>query len=249
MNTTVAADRWITTFRPNSLARLRLFCLPAAGGNASAFQEWVNLFPEDIDICAVQLPGRQQRAAERPYTRMSLAVQALEQAIRPYLDLPFAIFGTCTGSLVGFELAQRLRRTLDIQPSHFFASCCRAPHLPDRDLPIHALPGDRLWAEIERLGGTPAIVTAHPEMRSVLSPVLRADFELAETYLYRGSRPLDCPLTVFGGIQDTIVSSDELAAWRDHTTGAFQTLMVNGGHYLIDSAREELVRAIATRCA
>ena len=137
MNATAAVDRWITTFRPNSLARLRLFCLPAAG-NASAFQEWSNLLPGEIDVCAVQLPGRQQRAAEQPYTRMGLAVQALEQAIRPYLDLPFAIFGTCTGSLVGFELAQRLRRTLDIQPSYFFASCCRAPHLPDRDLPIHA---------------------------------------------------------------------------------------------------------------
>jgi medium-chain acyl-[acyl-carrier-protein] hydrolase len=249
MNATAGADRWITTFRPNSLARLRLFCLPAAGGNASAFQEWSNLLPGEIDVCAVQLPGRQQRAAEQPYTRMGLAVQALEQAIRPYLDLPFAIFGTCTGSLVGFELAQRLRRTLDIQPSYFFASCCRAPHLPDRDLPIHALPGDKLWAEIERLGGTPAIVTEHPEMQAVLSPVLRADFELAETYLYRNSPPLDCPLTVFGGMHDPIVSPVELAGWRDHTTGAFETLMLDGGHYLIDSARDQLVRAIATGCA
>ena len=168
--------------------------------------------------------------------------------MRPYLDMPFAIFGTCTGSLVGYELAQRLRRTMGVQPACLFVSCCRAPHLPDRDLPIHALPEDKLWAEIERLGGTPAIVTEHPEMRAMLSPVLRADFELAETYQYRDMRPLDCPVTVFGGSHDRVVSLDELAAWCEHTTGAFETPVLNGGHYLIESARDELLRAIARGC-
>jgi medium-chain acyl-[acyl-carrier-protein] hydrolase len=95
---------------------------------------------------------------------------------------------------------------------------------------------------------TPAIVTGHPEMRAMLSPVPRADFELAETCRYQDMRPLDCPVTVFGGIHALVVSPDELAAWREHATGASGTPVLDGGHYLIDSARDELLRAIVRGC-
>jgi medium-chain acyl-[acyl-carrier-protein] hydrolase len=242
-------DRWIVRHRPNSMASLRLFCFPIAGGNASTFQTWAENLPDDIEVCAVQFPGRQQRASEMPYRRMPLAVQALEKAIRPYLDVPFAIFGTCTGTLVGYELAQRLRRTASVEPIHFFSSCCRAPHMPDRDKPIHGLRDDELWLELDRLGGTPPMVTTHPEMKSMLLPILRADFELAETYHYREVPPLGCPITVFGGLEDEIVSRDEIESWRKHTTGAFQIRMLNGGHYLLEKAEGDLLNLIGSACA
>lgn len=246
MNTaTPKTDRWIVKHQANSLARLRLFCFPIAGGNASAFQSWADQLPEHIEVCAIQLPGRQQRMAEPPYKRMPLVIQALERAIHPHLDLPFAIFGTCTGTLVGYELVQRLAWVAGVQPVHFLASCCRAPHLPDRDQPIHGLPENEMWAELERLGGTPPIISHHPALKSMLSPILRADFELAETYHYREAPSLNCPITVFGGIHDTVVSPDELAAWRTHTTAGFEVRMLGGGHYLLDSAGEELLLNIA----
>jgi len=237
-------DLWIVRHRPNSLARFRIFCFPLAGGNASAFQSWPDSFPEDIEICAIQFPGRQHRSGEPPYRRMPLLIHALEKAICPYLDVPFAIFGACTGSLAGYELAQRLQRTISMQPVHLFASCCRAPHMPDRDKPIHGLPEDALWAELDRLGGTPPIVLGNPELKTMLSPVLRADFELAETYHYRSAPPLSCPLTVFGGLEDEIINRDELEGWRQHTTGPFAVKMVEGGHYLLNSETDELAQAL-----
>ncbi|MEJ2410177.1 MAG: thioesterase domain-containing protein [Novosphingobium sp.] len=243
--TFAASDRCIIRPRPDSLAEVRLFCIAAAGSAASSFFDWGRLLPQGVELCAIQLPGRQQRAGERAYTRMPLALQEVRKAIAGYLDRPFGIFGTCTGSLLGYELAQRLRNEPGAQMLGLYVSCCRAPHLPDRDAPIHALGDDALWAEVERLGGTPAMVLERPELRAMLEPTLRADFEMAETYHYRVAEPLDCPITVFGGAQDTIVSRDELEGWREHTTADCNVRLIDGGHYLLDSAADELTRLIS----
>ena len=237
-------DRWVVKPQPNSLARMRLFCFPVAGGNPSAFADWPASLPDDVEVCAIQFPGRQQRMAEAPFTRMPLAIQSLERALEPYLDLPYAIFGTCTGSLAGYECAQRLTRVHRAAPAHLFVSCCRAPHLPDRDAPIHCLQEDQLWHALEGLGGTPLVVTENPEIKCLLSPLLRADFELAETYRYREMPPLPCPITVYAGLNDTIVGLEENDAWRAHTRAAFELRQLDGGHYLLDTAGPQLLAAL-----
>lgn len=242
-------ERWIVRPRPNSLARVRLFCFPVAGGNPTSFADWPDALPDDVEVCAIQFPGRLQRMRETPYTRMPLAIAELERAVLPYLDLPYAIFGTCTGSLAGYELAQRLVRVHGMPPSHLVVSCCRAPHLPDRDAPIHGLSEEALWCELERLGGTPPIVAANPEIKGLLSPLLRADFELAETYRYRESPPLACPITALAGRDDRVVSADENAAWAEHTSAAFALHTLPGGHYLLDGAADAVVAAVTTALA
>jgi len=243
--TQTAANRWIVKPRTVPDASLRLFAIPFAGGNASVFQQWPQFLPDDVEVCAVQFPGRQQRASEAPFTRMPLAVQALETALAPLLDLPFVIFGNCTGSLAAFELARRLRRRSGIEPLALIVSCSRAPQMPDRDVPIHASPDDELFEELNRLGGTPPAIIEHPELRVLMLPTLRADFELAETYAYRDDEPLHCPLFVFGGTEDGIVAAEELDAWRAQTTGRFSLEMLEGGHYLIETARAELLARIS----
>ena len=203
--------------------------------------------PCDVEVCALQFPGRQQRAAEPPLTRMPVAVQALRNAVRPYLDRPFAVFGICTGSLIGYSLAQRLRAEHGKQMLALIAACCRAPHMPDRDAPIHALAEDALWNEIRRLGGTSSEISENGDLRALLTPVLRADFEMAETYRHRDAPPLDCPIVVFGGSQDPVVSLEEIEAWRMHTTASFDVQMLDGGHYLLDGSSAALAAAIADR--
>ena len=180
---------------------------------------------------------------------MPLAIQALEKAVSEYLDLPFALFGTCTGSLAAYEFAQRVARVRHVQPAHLIVSCCRAPHLPDHDAPLHALAEAQLWEELDRFGGTPPELSEYPELKTMLSPILRADFELAETYHYRPSPPLECPITALAGRHDTIVAPAEIDAWRDHTTAAFAAHVVEGGHYLLASAASELLSEVANACA
>jgi surfactin synthase thioesterase subunit len=97
---------WIEYYKPNPQARLRLFCFPYAGGGAAVFRGWVDRMPGIVEVCPVQLPGRETRMKEAPFNRLSTLVPAAAQALLPYLDKPFAFFGHSMGALVSFEIAR-----------------------------------------------------------------------------------------------------------------------------------------------
>ncbi|MBO6636947.1 MAG: thioesterase [Roseitalea sp.] len=237
---------WVHKPKPNSVARSRLFCIPFAGGSASVFQNWPEGLPGQIEVCALQMPGRQSHASAAPFNRMSPLVHAMCDALRDLLDLPYAIFGNCTGSLIAYEVAVRMG-ALDLRPpDQLIVSCSRAAHLPDRDAPIHALPRDELRAELDRLGGTPEQVIAHPELLDLVLPVLRADFELAETYRHRERPALSVPIHALYGQDDPIVSPEEVEGWGVLTDAGFSMKALPGGHYLIDSHAEALLSAVTS---
>lgn len=133
----VAFNTWITCPQPHLQARLRLFCLPYAGGGASIFRTWSESLPI-VEICPIQLPGRERRIAEPPFDRLEPLLQSLTAAILPYLDKPFALFGHSMGGLLAFELVRSLRCHQYPQPLHLFISGCRAPQLPVES-PLHHL--------------------------------------------------------------------------------------------------------------
>ena len=88
------------------------------------------------------------------------------------------------GALISFELARQLRRTGAPLPIHLFVSGHQAPHLPDRNPPLHALPEGEFMDKLRELNGTPEEVLRHAELRELLIPILRADFAVCETYVY-----------------------------------------------------------------
>jgi len=61
---------------------MRLFCLPYAGGGASTYRPWAASLPPDVQLCAVQLPGRESRLGGRPSTRVTDLVPRLVDGLR-----------------------------------------------------------------------------------------------------------------------------------------------------------------------
>jgi medium-chain acyl-[acyl-carrier-protein] hydrolase len=121
----------------------------------------------------------------------------------------------------------------------------RAPHLPDPGPDLHRLPDASFCHELRRLHGTPDDALAHPELRTLLLPLLRADFTLCETYRCQSGPPLPCPIVAFGGQDDEDVSRQDLSAWREQTCGTFTLRMLPGGHFFVQTAREALLAAIS----
>jgi surfactin synthase thioesterase subunit len=105
--TTVAKNPWLALRRPNLRTRVRLFCLPYAGGSETIFRTWQQNLPETIEVLPIQLPGRGARMKEPPLTRLPPLVQALSRSLRPEMNLPFAFFGHSMGGMIAFELARR----------------------------------------------------------------------------------------------------------------------------------------------
>ncbi len=256
-NRNQSINPWVICPKPNPDARVRLFCFHYAGGGTLSFRNWADdLFP-GIEVYLIQLPGRERRLMESAFTRIEPLIQELKQAIIPYLEQPFAFLGYSMGSLIAFELARSLRRDRfahpqrgyhKISPEHLFVCARHAPQIPATKKPIHKLSDPEFLQELRRLGGTPEEILANKELMAFLIPTLRADFAVIETYNYYDESPLNCPITAFGGSEDTEANREELAAWSLQTGADFNLHILPGDHFFLNSARSRLLGSIDTIC-
>lgn len=223
-----------------------MFCFPYAGGGASIFQTWPAQLPRQVEVCAVQLPGRENRLKEAPFTKLEPLVEYLLDVLHPYLDKPFALFGHSMGAIIAFKFAHQVRRKYKLTPVHLFASAREAPSVPlNRNPPFFRLSKSTFIERLRDLKGTPEELLDNPELLDVLLPVLRADFEIDETYVHTPSELLDCPISTFRGTQDTLATYDEVAAWRTESNGTFTLRSLPGGHFFIQTAKELFLQILS----
>jgi len=244
---TQPANPWLYYFEPNPKASIRLFCFPYAGGTALVYRTWAKKFPASVEVIAIQLPGRATRMQEPPISKLTDLVEPIASALEPVLDKPFAFFGHSMGGLIAFEVARFFRRQERALPGHMFVSGRPAPQLNSERSPLYNLPKEELLAELQQLEGTPREVLEHPELMDLMLPILRSDFSICDTYEYREEAPLACPITAFGGLQDSDVSRRKVEAWREQTSATFTLRMFPGNHFFIHSHETLLLNLLATQ--
>jgi medium-chain acyl-[acyl-carrier-protein] hydrolase len=237
-------DPWQVCLRPNLHAPLRLFCFPYAGGGASVFRRWHTALGEGVEVRAVQLPGRESRLREPPFRRLPPILDALVGALGPYLDRPFAFFGHSMGATIAYELARRLRRDGGPGPLRLFVSARQAPHLPWEQKVMHTLPDAELRTSLAELGGTPKEVLEHDELMRLLTPLLRADFTIVETYQHQSGQPLSCPITALAGLEDKGTPAERIEGWAKYTQAGFELHKLPGNHFFIHSAEEQALQIV-----
>ena len=194
---------------------------------------------------AVQFPGHGNRLSEPLFKRVRTSRGIHSSRAHALSGRIICVLWSLYGSHLSFELAHLLRRENKPGPSHLFLSGRPCPHLTEKEAPTYDLPEPEFIEELKRMQGTPKEVLEHPELMSVLSPILRADLEVCQTYEYEPRPPLDCPITVFGGLQDVDVSREQLEGWRDYTTSSFAVRMFPGNHFFLHSSAPVLLRMIA----
>ncbi|MEZ3181239.1 alpha/beta fold hydrolase [Streptomyces pimonensis] len=222
---------WIVGRHAVGRPRLRLFCLPPAGGSAASFNVWRPFLPRGVELAPVELPGRGSRIGEPvPYALEPLA-DALLEAVHGELDLPYVLFGHSFGAVVAYELTRRIERREDLRaPSALVVSAHRAPHVP---LVRERLTGssDRtLAAWLHRHGGLPGELLEHPEFLSDLLCAVRADLEIAERYLLPEPAPVRTPLVVLAGAADDVAAPAVVEPWDEYHEASPRVRLVPGGH-------------------
>jgi medium-chain acyl-[acyl-carrier-protein] hydrolase len=235
--------------RPKPLpeACLTLLCFHYAGGNALVFRRWPDYLPAEIEVWAMQLPGRGNLFREAPFTYLEPLRDVLVTTLRPHLERPFAIFGYSMGALVAFEFIRALRRQHLPLPVHLFVAARRAPQLPPpRNHLLSGLPDADILDLLRRDGNTiiENIVDNSVLLGRMLA-TLRADCQVAEHYVYSAEAPLPCPITAFGGASDPYIHPEHLQEWRAQTTNTFSMQSFAGGHFFLQNAEPLLAASIA----
>ncbi|MEY4544343.1 MAG: hypothetical protein RL685_538 [Pseudomonadota bacterium] len=171
-------------------------------------------------------------------------------AVAPQVQLlpgqAYALFGHSLGALVAFELALHLMQQAVPQPLQVFVTGTDAPSCRDSGRFAHLQTDAELRAELVRLQGTPACVLEDAELMALTLPILRADFQVAGSYVCARERRIQAPLHVVGGADDT-TTLETLRAWSEHTCGEFELSMLPGGHFFLQSQEAELLQLVEQR--
>ncbi|MEU9268780.1 alpha/beta fold hydrolase [Streptomyces sp. NPDC048251] len=239
-------ERWIRRFHPAPDSRARLVCLPHAGGSASFFFPVSKALAPEVEVLAVQYPGRQDRRHEPNVSGLPDLADRIFAALRPLDDRPLALFGHSMGAVLAYEIALRMQDSGLPAPVRLFVSGRRAPSR-HRDERVHLRSDAQIVAEIRMLSGTDAAVLADPEVLDMIMPAVRSDYRAVETYRYDPGRMLDCPVTVLTGDSDPRVSIDEAAAWEVHTTGPTELQLLPGGHFFLVDQSERVIGLVAEK--
>jgi medium-chain acyl-[acyl-carrier-protein] hydrolase len=227
---------WVSCARPDPAAPWRLWCLPFAGGGASAWNPWSARLAGIAEIAALRPPGRESRLREAPSTRWRPLVEHLLAEMTPHLGRRYALAGHSLGAMLAFELARLARDRGLPAPAALIVSGARAPGTPRREPDLHALPDAEFIEELDRrYQGIPPGLRSEPELLALLLPVMRADLTIFETYAHAAGAPLALPILAMSGVSDPHVSREEALAWGRQTTGKFEAEFFPGGHFFVQS--------------
>lgn len=239
-------NRWFCIPRPVRQPKLRLFCFPYAGGSATTYYPWAALLDPEVELVAIQPPGRSGRINETAYCDMQPLVDSLIENIVPLLNVPFIFFGHSLGSRVAYELATRLKARQLPTPTHFFASGSRAPHIAVEEKQLYKLPDEKFISELQRLNGTPEAVLQNQELMQLFLPLLRADFQIADTYV-SDKVVLSCPITILAGTEDVDIKPVQLESWKELTSCAGEVHYVPGDHFFIEKNKQLVFKLLSEK--
>jgi medium-chain acyl-[acyl-carrier-protein] hydrolase len=134
-------------------------------------------------------------------------------------------------------------------PAQLFLSGRPAPQFSELTEPTWDLPEREFIKRVRQLNGTAQDVLNHPELMQLMIPLLRADFAVCETYQHQVDPPLECPITVFGGVDDVEVRYEYLEPWRELTISEFRLHVFPGDHFFVHAAQAQMVQVIAAALA
>jgi surfactin synthase thioesterase subunit len=212
--------------------QITLFCIPFAGGSSYSYCEFQRHADDTVRIEALDLPGRGKRFPEPLLTNLHDMADDVFVQIRDRLNSAYAIYGHSLGACIAYLLVKRIILEQCPLPLHLFVSGREGPSVQGKEKHRHLLPQAEFIEVLKRFEGTTTEVLENQELMDLFGPVLRADIQALDTYIYKKSEPFDIPITVMRGSEENILRADALR-WQDETTKKISLLEFNGGHFFI----------------
>lgn len=217
---------------------------PHAGSSATCFFPLSQALCSDVDVLAIQYPGRQDRRKEDNVEDLRTLADLIVPEVLPYADRRLALFGHGMGAIVAFEVAVRLAAA-QVVPELLLVTGRRAPS-SIRDERVHSYSDAEFVREVKGLGNTDQRLFDDPPTLKMILPGLRSDYRAAELYRYRDTPRLECPVVALIGEDDPMVTEEEALLWGTHTAVGLTLGVMSGDRFFNGDAEvTERLRAWA----
>jgi len=201
---------------------------------------------DDIEVVALQLPGRENRLREGHYGTYEILADQLVDGIAGYLDRPYGLFGHCGGALPAFEFAVRVAERGLRPPARLTVSSQVSPH----DGPYGRflrLTRDQLDTELKQLYREISNTPPAPDLIDMLLDVLVADVEANKLYRKNTPVPAGCPITAIGWDGDVEIPPALIGGWSE--CGQTRSVLLSGSHYTFLDAPVDLLAQLTSDLA
>lgn len=227
---------WLIRFRSNrTTPKLRLVCFPFAGGGATNYSKWRPDLDETIELCALNLPGRERFFFQPCLTDYNALIKSLANVLQKESNCPTIFFGHSFGALTAYFTALELSKNHGKNPLHVYVSARVPPCFVQP--PISGLNSEQFKTIlIERYQGIPQIILNNPDFFALFLPIIQNDFKLYEQYpqvlASYTDQSLECGITSISYSKD-ITNESAFSDWRLFTKKEHQHLQFPGGHFEI----------------
>lgn len=229
------------------LKKIKLFCLPYAGGSAASYFRWRKTINPYIEIIPVELSGRGQRIGTPLYRNFEEALEDVYSQVISQInhDEEYIIFGHSMGSLIAFELGFELLDHGYSKLMHMFFSGSKSPDLESEKNNYYNMPDSVFLECLVSYGGMSDEILFDEQLMKFFLPILRSDFNVVETYKFRRrGRKLPCDITVLSGEQDIHVKKSELVGWGKHTNERCCMYQFKGGHFFVNDNMNDVINLV-----
>ena len=238
MTETAESEKWFRRLGSDSRGGVQMVCFPHAGASASSYFALSRILAPDVNVLAVQYPGRLDRRHEPMVADLHALADQIAHALPAALDnRAVAFFGYSMGAIVAYEVARRLDNSR-ARPGVLFVAARRAPSRSQRGRVLTTT--REVVTELTKLGGTSAEVLDDDELRALFMPVIRADYEAMARYRAVDQGVVRCPISVMTGSADPLTSIEDAQAWERHTDSTAELTVFEGGHFFIDTQLQEV---------
>ena len=224
------------------MKKVKLFCIPYAGGSAVVYNQIKKYLDESICFYPIELPGRGKRFKEELISDMNLLVEDIYNQIKDDLDeIPYAFFGYSMGSIIAFELCYKIMERKGISPRHMFFCARESPHINIyKKERMHDLSFDEFKSRILKLGGTNEEIFENKELREIFVPIIKSDYKALDNYEYlEKPEKIECSFSIFNGLKDKYTLED-MKSWSIHTKGKINLYNFDDGHFFINNHGKEI---------
>ncbi len=211
---------------------MKLFCIPFAGGMASAYNEWKTLISEEITIIPIELKGRGKRFVEKMYESFDEIVEDVYQCIRHNVATyeEYGVFGHSMGAVIAYELFYYIEQKGMKKPSLLCLSGIGM--MKDKPKIMSQKQDDDFLDSISQLGGMPKEIIENDTLRQLFVPIIKHDVYLLENrYIRNRTKLIDCDVFIFNSYDERL-EDDSIELIANYIQkGKYQIYNFKGNHF------------------